>query len=61
MEAFIRSLAGDDENILNVSVGAWDLYNKITVANKRMLDLLKFKPGKAIDLKYWKKTQIQEI
>ena len=51
MEASIRSLAKDDENILNVSVGAFgDLYNKIAVANKRNVDLLKFKPGKAIDL-----------
>ncbi|MDQ2086824.1 aminotransferase class V-fold PLP-dependent enzyme [Herbivorax sp. ANBcel31] len=51
MEASIRSLVKDNENILNVSVGAFgDLYHKMTASNKKNVDLLKFKPGKAIDL-----------
>lgn len=50
MEASLRSLAADGETVLNVSVGAFgDLYHKLALANGKKAELLKFKPGEAVD------------
>lgn len=51
MEAVLRSLAKDDETILNVSVGAFgDLWGKMGVVNGKRVEKLAFPAGEAVDL-----------
>lgn len=50
MEAAMRSLVGEDECVLNVSVGAFgELFHKLARFNGKDAVLLKFEPGKPVD------------
>ncbi|HDQ40091.1 MAG TPA: alanine--glyoxylate aminotransferase family protein [Desulfonatronum sp.] len=60
MESSIRSLAADNDLVLNVSVGAFgDLYHKMAVVNGKQARQLSFEPGRAVDLDLLEKTMRQ--
>ncbi len=51
METTVRSLAGPDDTILSVSVGAFgDLFHKLAVTNGKKTETLHYEPGQAMDL-----------
>lgn len=51
METAVRSLAGPDDTILSVSVGAFgDLFHKLAVLNGKRTTELHYEPGQAMDL-----------
>lgn len=51
LETAVRSLAADDETVLNVSVGAFgDLFHGLALVNGKRAVQLSFPPGEAMDL-----------
>lgn len=51
METCIRSLVGEGETVLNISVGAFgDLFHNLAVFNGKQTEQRKFAPGQAMDL-----------